>query len=497
MLATFFAALTSLTSLSDQVPEEYVMPHVESASPIDSIQLVNDHQDLIQRLYRHVNRDEGKGASSYLCLDILPPQNALEHLPSGSLIFLGTSLQEIHTLLLSLENGQCSQISSQNGQISRSITPLNDFGFGQFPYCAVYIPTHQAVVDDPINTCLSHADTAPFLAEQFECYFVNELQLPFVISPRDPHVTLAHFHAWVESHQPELQFILSLHGAILLRGFPVDSPEEFASMVKAVLGRELIDYKGEGSRQRITQGVYTSTEAPPEFKIPLHNELTCTINPIDYICFYCDVAPKIGTGQTLLGKTEVVTREMMKRPHIWNLFNKKNIKYISRHPPEGSIFTKINCTHRSWPQAFETTDKKEVEEICQQKRYEFKWNGEWIEVTRHVPAIRGPDAYFDHPYWFNQAHLYHSNPRMRGGWTNHLLANLLYIVPSTRQYDVEFDDGSKIPQDVMYEIYDIMDEKTIRFNWQKNDVLLLDNHKTLHGRAPCAPPRRILVAMVQ
>lgn len=187
----------------------------------------------------------------------------------------------------------------------------------------------------------------------------------------------------------------------------------------------------------------------------------------------------------------------MKRPHLWNLFDGKIINYISRHPPEGNYFTRVNPTHKTWQQAFETTDRNEVERICEQKGYEFQWLGDWIEVTRRVPAIRGRDQYFDHPYWFNQAHLYHANSRLRGGWVNHQLANLLYISPSTRQYDIEFDDRSKIPKKVVYEIYDILDEQTIKFSWEKGDVLLLDNHKVMHGRAPSEGKRRILAAMIQ
>jgi alpha-ketoglutarate-dependent taurine dioxygenase len=100
------------------------------------------------------------------------------------------------------------------------------------------------------------------------------------------------------------------------------------------------------------------------------------------------------------------------------------------------------------------------------------------------------------PYWFNQAHLYHSNPRIRGGWANDFLANVLYFDPTTRQYDIQFEDGSEIPQDIIYEIYDVMEEQTVRFDWQKGDVLILNNTKVLHGRAPYSGQRRVLVAMV-
>lgn len=332
---------------------------------------------------------------------------------------------------------------------------------------------------------------------QVSGYFINQYHFPFVISPKNNDISLADFQAWAVSHQDELKTLLTSQGAVLLRGFPIHQAEDFAIVVKSVIGRELLDYKGEGSRQRIVQGVYTSTEAPPEFKIPLHNELTCTLNPVDYICFYCDIAPDPGTGQTIIGKTENVTIEMMKRPHIWNAFSKQTINYISRHPPEGSFFSSVNPTHRTWQQAFETEDTGEVERICKESGFDFKWVDGWIEVVRHVPGIAAPNEHFDHPYWFNQAHLYHANPRLYGGWMKYLLFNLLYNSSSTRPYDIEFEDGSSISQSIFYEIYDILDAYTIQFDWQQGDLLILDNHKALHGKAPCSSKRRILVSMIR
>lgn len=340
-----------------------------------------------------------------------------------------------------------------------------------------------------------NANIPALVNNQFTCYHLNEELFPLVISPKKSN-NLTEFTTWSKTHHKELSALLAKQGAVLLRGFAVNSAEDFATTVKAVVGRPLIEYRGEGSRKTVCPGVYTSTEAPPEFKIPLHNELTCTSKPVDYICFYCDIAPEPGTGQTLIGRTADATLALMAKPEIWNLFENRLLKYISRHPPDGHFLTRVNPTHRTWPQVFDTFDRNEVERICKEKEYEYKWDGDWLELVRRVPGIRGPDQYFDHPYWFNQAHLYHSNPRLMGGPWNYFLASLLYS-STTRQYDIEFDDGSNLPVEVVYGIYDVMDEKTIKFDWVKGDILLLDNRRALHGRAPYEGQRRILVTMIQ
>lgn len=331
---------------------------------------------------------------------------------------------------------------------------------------------------------------------QIKYSFINAEKLPLVISPENVNPSLESFQAWLLEHRTELKQLVSEYGALLLRGFPTRDANDFAFVVRTILAEPITYRSGEGSRKKIADGVYTSTEAPIDYYIRLHNELSCTDSPISYICFYCAVEPAAGTGQTLLGRTQDVTQDMMNCPNVWNLFEGKTLKYISRHPSSGSIFNKINKTQRTWQEAFETDSKLEVETICREKGFEFKWTGDWLEVARRAPAIKEPDDHFAFPYWFNQSYLYHCNPRLYGK-LNYLLANIVYAQPHTRQYDIAFDDGSLIPTEIMYHIYDILDQNIIKFDWQKQDVLLLDNFKTLHGKAPCFGQRKILVSMVQ
>lgn len=430
----------------------------------------------------------------------------LEQIEEGDLIVFGTSENDLQAIGLYLGNEQVMYTLKEDGKTEPLKSPLSDL---EWPYSSAFRPLdhfEQALnnaleqsVNDNRQEILAFSDAATqFLAEHFDCYFVNEQHMPLAVSPKDDSLTLAYFQEWAAAHQYELKALISERGALLLRNFPLGSAEDFAGAIKSVIGRELIDYRGgEGSRKKVAEGVYTSTEAPPQFHIPLHNELSCTNHSPEYICFYCDKAPEPGSGQTILGITEAVTQDILQHPEIWDFFNGHAIKYISRHPPEGSFYSKVNPTHKTWPQAFETNDKLEVENICKQKGLAYRWLGDWLEVTRTVPAIQNPNRYFDHPYWFNQVHLYHANPRIRGGWMNHILANLLYYSPTTRQYDVELEDGTAIPREIIYGIYDVLERQTIKFDWQKEDALIVHNIKALHGRAPYQGQRRILVSMIQ
>lgn len=331
----------------------------------------------------------------------------------------------------------------------------------------------------------------------FKTSYLNSEKLPLVVSPADPKMTLQAFLDWAKAHQAQLKRLMFQHGALLLRGFPILHANDFAATLEAVTGRTGASYKsGEGSRDLVRQGVYTSTKAPDWFHIPLHNELACTDKPLEFISFYCSVPPKTGTGQTLLGDSKRVAEAIKKEiPQLWNALEGKTIKHISRHPPEGSFFRRVNQTHRTWQESFETKDKKEVEAKCREKGFAFRWIGEWLEITRRSPALKGHSENPHELLWMNQSHLYHSNAKLRGGWLMNTLANLLYCHPDTRAYDILMDDGSPIPNSIL-QLYDLLEKHEIRVDWQKNDVMILDNFNAMHGKAPSTGARRIYVSMI-
>lgn len=58
-----------------------------------------------------------------------------------------------------------------------------------------------------------------------------------------------------------------------------------------------------------------------------------------------------------------------------------------------------------------------------------------------------------------------------------------------------FGDGSPLPEDIMHDYLNFMEEECVDVPWQKGDILMLDNLAVLHSRKPFTPPRRILAAL--
>jgi len=67
---------------------------------------------------------------------------------------------------------------------------------------------------------------------EFKYYFINADKTPLVISPMNADITLDSFKNWVELHRGGLKSLLSNHGAVLLRDFPVKNAQDFAQKLQ-------------------------------------------------------------------------------------------------------------------------------------------------------------------------------------------------------------------------------------------------------------------------
>jgi alpha-ketoglutarate-dependent taurine dioxygenase len=95
------------------------------------------------------------------------------------------------------------------------------------------------------------------------------------------------------------------------------------------------------------------------------------------------------------------------------------------------------------------------------------------------------------PSFFNQVQLHHVHclePEVR--------EDLLALVGLERMpRHVYFGDGSPIDDEVMALLGRLYEECAVRFDWQRGDVVMLDNLLAAHARDPYEGPRKIAVAM--
>lgn len=62
-------------------------------------------------------------------------------------------------------------------------------------------------------------------------------------------------------------------------------------------------------------------------------------------------------------------------------------------------------------------------------------------------------------------------------------------------YDAAFGDGAEIPTRSLEVVRDVLERHTRRFEWQRGDLVILDNLRMAHARDPFSGKRSIMAAI--
>ncbi len=301
----------------------------------------------------------------------------------------------------------------------------------------------------------------------------RELNLSFpVITPAE---TGSDLNLWLIDNNLKTKAWLHQNGAVLFRGYDIQSADEFNAVVGDVFD-EKIEYKKRTSpRTEVHKNIYTSTDHPSDQPIHMHTECSYANSWPQYIAFFCLIPPEQG-GETPIADERLMLQYL--RKSTIETFRRKKIKYV-RNIMEGIGL--------SWQQVYQTNDKLEVEALLKQEGVEFEWRG---ENHLHVSWVR--DAFYTHPVskdlcWFN--HMYFGNSQLYD-------PIVLEVIPEDElPFATYYGDGTTIEPSVIEEVTNAYELAKQQFSWQKSDLLLLDNMVYAHGRNPFEGDRKILVAM--
>lgn len=308
-------------------------------------------------------------------------------------------------------------------------------------------------------------------------YLDCQEQFPLVIEPGVQDIRL---ELWAASNRDFIEEQLLKHGAILFRGFNVESLKDFGEFVRAI-SPELLDYLERAApRAELSRNLYTSTEYPADQHIPLHHEMSYSHNWPMKIWFFCLVPAQSG-GRTPIANDRKVFKLIPLE--IKERFMQKKVMYV-RNYGEG--------VDLPWQEVFQTNDKSVVEAYCRKVNTEFEWRGGRLR-TRQIRQAVATHPKTGETVWFNHAHLFHvSNlePAVRD-------ALLAEFKDDELPRNAFYGDGTPIEDEVLDHIRDIYHRAAFRFDWKQDDVLMLDNFLASHGREPYSGPRRIVVAMAE
>ncbi|EXB53973.1 Clavaminate synthase-like protein [Morus notabilis] len=264
--------------------------------------------------------------------------------------------------------------------------------------------------------------------------------------------------------------------AVLLRGYDVRNAEDFNEIIE-VFGWDDIRYVGPAPRTHVHKRVWTANEGPLSEFIYYHHEMVLIKEFPKKLVLFCETPPPEG-GQTPFVPSFRITERMLEEfPEAVEEIESKGLKYtftaLNNKDTSFSSSSFSSMRGRSWEDAFGTSDQAEAE----RRAKALGMDVEWLPNDR-MKTILGPRCLtkvFD-------------GRRGRRMWFNTLVG--MY---GKTHSSAMMANGEEIPENVVKRCEEIIEEESIQFDWEKGDVLFLDNLALLHGRRPSLPPRRVLV----
>ncbi|XP_072055587.1 clavaminate synthase-like protein At3g21360 [Arachis hypogaea] len=154
------------------------------------------------------------------------------------------------------------------------------------------------------------------------------VSFPAVLSPPSSSATVLPLTRSIKAHKPYLESLLLKSGALLFRGFTVNTASDFNDVVEAFGYDELPYVGGAAPRTNVVGRVFTANESPPDQKIPFHHEMAQVPEFPSKLFFFCEVEPASG-GETPIVLSHVVYEKMKKRyPEFVERLEEHGLLYI-------------------------------------------------------------------------------------------------------------------------------------------------------------------------
>jgi alpha-ketoglutarate-dependent taurine dioxygenase len=307
----------------------------------------------------------------------------------------------------------------------------------------------------------------------------QERAFPLALACR-ADVTLGAATGWIADNRPQLCDAAALHGAILFRGFPLTSAEDFDRFVAAF---DLPNFPYEESLSNAvrvvkTPRVFTANEAPPTVTIFLHHEMAQTPIYPSRLFFFCEQPAESG-GATPLCRSDVLWERLRAEcPAFARDCETKGLKYSNVMPSQNDASSGMG---RSWQSTLRASTREEAEARLRSLGYSWAWldDGCLRATTPVLPAVRRlPDG---RTTFFNQIIAAFQ------GWKDER---------NDPAKAITLGDGTPLDREAVDEATRLGEELSFNVPWQRGDVALVDNYVTMHGRRAFTGTRKVLASLV-
>jgi hypothetical protein len=285
---------------------------------------------------------------------------------------------------------------------------------------------------------------------------------------------------WIGEQREALLRRASQSGAVLFRGFPLSSPEDFDAFISMfeLENFPYVESLSNAVRVNKTPRVFTANEAPPSVAIFLHHEMAQTPIFPTRLFFFCQKSAETG-GATPLCRSDVLWDEIKEhRPNFARDCEEKGLRYSNVMPSTDDLASGMG---RSWQSTLRATTQEEAERRLSALGYSFAWEeGDSLRATTPIlPAVE--DLGDGRKSFFNQLIAAFQ------GWKDER---------NDPSKAITFGDGARLDRADVDWVTRRADELCFDVPWQAGDVALVDNLVVMHGRRTFTGTRSVLASLV-
>lgn len=257
----------------------------------------------------------------------------------------------------------------------------------------------------------------------------------------------------------EVDNLLKNSSLLLFRGFAIDT-EKFKEFSNSICQDFLAYVGGAYSRDMINEDktLLSVTGHKLHFAVPFHGEMYYKKYKPELLWFYC-ANPPLKDGQTTICDGIEVYEHLS--PKTQELLTNSQIKYMRTY------------IDGSWQKIYQTDNLNDLEKTCQENDLKLIVN-EDMSVTTEYTCFAAID----------------SRCGKRKVFINNILPVIEQELEGKYHSKVRWEDGSKIADDVIAEIKKVTDELTFLVDWHRQDLVVFDNRRLMHGRRAFADNER-------
>jgi hypothetical protein len=304
---------------------------------------------------------------------------------------------------------------------------------------------------------------------------------PFSFQWESAESALSDAVQWVNDRRDELLRLSTVHGAVLLRGYPLKTAQDFDAVVSALKLPNFPYQKSLSNAVRVnrTERVFTANEAPADYSIFFHHEMAQTPLFPAKILFFCEL-PAVEGGATPICRSDVLYEQLKAvQPQFIADCEAKGLRYTNVMPDDNDLKSSMG---RSWKNTLEVTSREAAEARLAELNYSWEWlpDGCLKATTPPLPAVMEISP--GRKTFFNQMIAAYR------GWKDSR---------NDISEAIRHGDGTPLDVKAVSEAIKLSDDLAFDVQWQAGDAVLIDNTVAMHARRPFTGPRKVLASLAE